>query len=95
MARLQEAQGVEGNFGHKGDAINGEWRKKHNEELNDMYSPTIKSRSKGQTGNVTHMGDIRCVYRALVGKPEGKRPMGRPMRRWEDNINLLALLFGI
>jgi hypothetical protein len=58
MARLQEAQGVEGNFGHKRDAVKGEWRKKHNEELNDLYSPTIKSRSMCQSGHVTHIGRV-------------------------------------
>jgi hypothetical protein len=68
-----------------------EWRKLHNEELNYLYSsPTIvrvmNSRSMRWAGHVAHMGEGRVVYRILVGKPEGKRPLGRPKRRWEDNI---------
>jgi hypothetical protein len=71
--------------------ISGEWRKYHNEELHNMYySPTIvrviKSRRMRWAGYVARMGEGRGVYMALVGKPEGKRPLGRPRRRWEDNI---------
>jgi hypothetical protein len=67
--------------------------KPHNEELNDMYcSPNIvratKSRRKRWAGHVARMGEGRGVYRYLVGKPEGKRPLGRPRRRWEDNIKM-------
>jgi hypothetical protein len=67
------------------------WQKLHNEELNDLYtSPTvvrvIKSRKMRWAGHVTRMGEGRGVYRVLVGKPEGKRPLGRSRRRWEDNI---------
>ena len=63
----------------------------HNEELNDLYcSPNIvrviKSRRKGWVGHVAHMAEERGVYRVLVGKPEGKRPLGRPRCRWVDNI---------
>jgi len=63
----------------------------HNEELNDLYtSPNIvreiKSRRMSWAGHVTCMGEERGVYRVLVGKPEGKRPLGRPRRRWVDNI---------
>ena len=70
-----------------------EWRKLHNEELNDVYSSpnifrVIKSRGMGLAGNVTRMGQRRGVYRVLVGKPEGKRPLGRPRRRWEGNIKI-------
>jgi hypothetical protein len=70
--------------------VTGEWRKLHNEELNDLYSsPTIvrmiKSRM-GWAGPVARMGEGRYFYRVLVGRPEGKRPLGRPRRRWEDNI---------
>ena len=65
----------------------------HNEELNDMYSiPNIvrmvKSRRMRWAGHVARMGEDRGVHRVLVGKPEGKRPLGRPRRRWEDNIKM-------
>ena len=68
-----------------------EWRKLHNEEPNDLYSSNsivrvIKSRRMSLAGHVARMGDRRGVYRVLVGKPEGKRPLRRPRRRWEDNI---------
>jgi hypothetical protein len=77
-------------FGSKRDKITGEWRKLHNEALNDLYcSPNIvcviKSRTMGWAGHVARMGKRRGVYGALLGKPEGKRPLGRPRRRWEDN----------
>ena len=69
----------------------GEWRKLHNEELNDLYSSpnnvlVIKSRNLRWAGHVARMWERRGVYRVLVGKPEGKRPLGRPRRRWEDNF---------
>ena len=75
------------------DGVTGEWRKLHNEELNDPYcSPNIvrviKSRRMRWAGHVARMGERRGVYRVLVGKPEGKRPLGRPRRRWEDNIKM-------
>jgi len=68
-------------------------KKLHNEELNDLYpSPNIvrviKSRRTRLAGHVAHMGEERSVYRFLMGKPEGKRPLGRPRRRWEDNIKV-------
>jgi hypothetical protein len=74
-------------FGPKRDEVTGEWRKLHNEELNDVYSlPNIvwvvKSRRMRWAGHVARMGEDRCVYRVLVGKPEGKKPLGRPRRRW-------------
>ena len=80
-------------FGPKRDGVTGEWRKLHNEELNDLYcSPNIvrviKRRRMRWAGHVARMGDRRGVYRVLVGKPEGKRPLGRPRRRWEDNIKM-------
>ena len=80
-------------FGPRRDEITGEWRKLHNEELNDLYaSPNfvrvIKSRRMGRAGHVARMGERRGLYRVLVGKPEGKRPLGRPRRRWEDNIKM-------
>jgi len=78
-------------FGPKSDVVTGEWGKPHNEELSDLYSSpnirVIKSRISWM-GHVTRMGDRKGVYRALVGKPEGKRPLGRPRRRWEDNIKM-------
>jgi hypothetical protein len=80
-------------FGPKRDEVTGEWRKLHNEELNDLYSlPNIvwvvKLRRMRWAGHVAHMGEDRGVYRVLVGKPEGKRPLGRPRHRWEDNIKM-------
>jgi len=73
-------------FGPRRDEVTGEWRKLHNEELNDVYSPNIfwviKSRKKRWVGNEPLMGERRDVYRVLVGKYEGKRPLGRPRRRW-------------
>jgi hypothetical protein len=73
--------------GPKGDEVTGEWRKLHNEELHDLYSlPSIiriiKARRKRWAGHVARMGEKRNAYRLLVGKPEGRRPLGRPSRRW-------------
>ena len=72
------------------DEVTGEWRRLHKEELNDLYSSpnivrVIKSRMKW-VGHVARMGEERGVYRVLVGKPEGRRPLERPRRRWVDNI---------
>jgi len=69
----------------------GEWRKLHNEELSDLYSlpiivRVVKSRRMRWAGHVALNGEGRGVHRVLVGKPEGKRPLGRPRRRWDDNI---------
>ena len=79
-------------FGPKREGVTGEWRKLHNEELNDLYSQNIvrviKSRRLRWTGHVARMGERRGVYKVLVGKHEGKRPLGRPRRRWEDNIKM-------
>jgi len=74
-------------FGPKRDEVTGEWRKLHNEELNDLYSPrnivrVIKPRRMRWAGHVARVGERRGVYRVLVGKPEGKKPLGRPRRRW-------------
>jgi hypothetical protein len=79
-------------FWPKRDEITGEWRKLHNEELHGLYSSpnivrVIKSRM-GWVGHVARMGKERGVYRVFVGKPEGKKPLGRPRRRWEDNIRM-------
>jgi hypothetical protein len=80
-------------FGPKRDEVTGEWRKLHNEELNDRYSlpnivRVVKSRRIRWVGHVARMAVERGVYRVLVGKPEEKRPLGRPRRRWEDNIKM-------
>ena len=77
-------------FGHKKDDVAGEWRKIH-EALNDLYSSpnivrVIKSRRMRWAEHVASIGERRGVYRVLVGKPEGKRPYGRPRRRREDSI---------
>ena len=80
-------------FGPKRDGVTGEWRKLHNEELNDLYSSPnivrlIKSRRKRWAGHVARMEEGRGVHKVSVGKPEGKRPLGRPRCRWEDNIKM-------
>jgi hypothetical protein len=80
-------------FGHKRDEVTGEWRKPHSEELNDLYSSTIimrviKSRKMRWAGHVARMGKGRHVYKVLVGKPDGKIPLGRQRRRWEHNIKI-------
>jgi hypothetical protein len=73
--------------------VTGGWRKLHNEELHNLYSSPskiriIKSRRMRWAGHVARMGEKRNVYRLPVGKPEGKRPLGRPRRRWIDNIKI-------
>ena len=75
------------------DEVTGELRRLHNEELNDLYSSpnivrVIKSRRMRWAGHVARMGEVREVYRVLVGKPEGRRPLARPRRRWVDNIRM-------
>jgi len=80
-------------FGPRRDEVTGEWRRLHNEELNDFYaSPNIvrviKSRRMRWAGHVTRMGEERGVCRVLVGKPEGRRPLGRSRRRCVDNIRM-------
>ena len=80
-------------FGPKRDGVKGERRKLHNEELNDLYSSPnnvrlIKCRRLRWAGHVARMVEGRGVHKVLVGKPEGKRPLGRPRRRWEDNIKM-------
>jgi hypothetical protein len=73
--------------------VSGEWRKLHNDEFNDLYSsPTtvrvMKSRRMWRAGHVAPMGEGRVVYSTLVEKPEWKRSLGRPRRRWENNIKV-------
>jgi len=80
-------------FGPRRDEVMGEWRRLHNEELNDLYSSpnivwVIKSRGMRWVGHVARMGEERGVYRVLMGKPEERRPLGRPRRRWVDNIRM-------
>ena len=79
--------------GSKRDGVTGEWRKLHNEELNDLYSSpnivwVIKSKRMRWAGHVARMEECRGVHKVLVGKPEGKKPLRRPRRRWEDNIKM-------
>ena len=79
-------------FGPKRDEVTREWRKLHNEDLNDLYSSpnlfqVIKSRRMRWAGHVARMVERRGVY-ILLGKPEDKGPLGRPRRRWEDNIKM-------
>jgi hypothetical protein len=76
-------------FGPKRDEVMGEWRKLHSEELYNLYSSPdivrqVKSRRMRWAGHVACMGEEKKVYMVLVGKPEEKRPLGRPRRRWED-----------
>jgi hypothetical protein len=75
------------------DEVMGKWRKLHNEELRDLYSSPsivriIKSQRMRWAGHVARMGEKRNAYRLLVGKPEGKKPLGRPRSRWVDNIRI-------
>jgi hypothetical protein len=91
-------QGAEGNR-QKRDEVKGEWRKLHNEELHDLYtSPSliriIKSRMMRWAGHVARMGEKGNAYRLLVGKPEGKIPLGRSKSRWVNNIKMDLLEVG-
>jgi hypothetical protein len=80
-------------FGAKRDEVTGEWRKLHSEELHNLYSSPdiirqVKSRRMRWAGHVACMGEERKVYKVLVGKPEGMRPLGRPRHRWEYGIRM-------
>jgi hypothetical protein len=79
-------------LGPKRDEVTGGWRKLHNEDNNLYSTPSIirmiKSKMMRWAGHVARMGEKRNAYRILVGKPEGKRPLGRPRRRWADNIKI-------
>jgi hypothetical protein len=84
--RVSESMVLRRIFGPRRDEVTGEWRRLYNKELNDLYfSPNIvrviKSRRMRWAGHVAGMGEERGAYRVLVGKPEGKRPLGRPRRR--------------
>jgi hypothetical protein len=87
-------------FGPKRNRVTGGWRKLHNEELHNLYSSPgiiriIKSRRMRWVGHAARMGEKRNVYRLLVGKPEGKRLLGRPRHRWIDNIKMDLLEIGV
>jgi hypothetical protein len=80
-------------FGPKRDEVTGSWRKQHNEELHNLYSSPsiirmIMSRRMRWGGHVARTGEKSIAYRILVGKPEGKRPLGRPRRTWVDHIKI-------
>jgi len=80
-------------FGPKRNEVTGEWRKLHIEELSDLYSlpnnvRVVKSRRMRWVGHELCIGERRSLYRVMVRKPEGKRPLGRPRSRWEDNIKM-------
>jgi hypothetical protein len=83
--RVFESRGVRRIFDSKRDEVTGEWRKLHNEDLNDLYSTNIsrviKSRKMRRAEHVAGMGERTGVYRVLVGNPDGRRPLGRPKRR--------------
>jgi hypothetical protein len=86
-------------FGPKRE-VDGSWRKLHKEELHSLYSSpnivrVIKSKRMRWAGHVARMGEGSGVYKVLVGRPEGKRPLGRPRRRWKDNIKMDLREIGI
>jgi hypothetical protein len=90
--RVFENRVVRRIFGPKREE-GGSWKKFHNDELHNLYSSpnivrVIKSRRMRWVGHVARMGKGRGVYRVLVGRPEGKRPLGKPRRRWEDKIKM-------
>jgi hypothetical protein len=87
-------------FGPKRDGVTGRWRKLYNEVLQNLYSSPsiiriIKSRRMRWAGHVARIGEKRNVYRLLVGKPEGKRPLGRLRHRWIYNIKMDPLEVGL
>jgi hypothetical protein len=97
--RVFETKVLRSIFGPKRDEVTGGWRKLHNEELRDLYSSPsiirkIKSRRMRWAGHLARMGEKRNAYRLLVRKPEGKRPLGKPRRRWVDNIKMDLLEVG-
>jgi hypothetical protein len=91
--RLFENRVLRRIFGPKRDEVTGGWRKLHNGELHGLYSlpssvRVIKARRMRWAGHVARMGEVRGAYNISVGRPEGRRPLGRPRRRWEDNIKM-------
>jgi hypothetical protein len=91
--RVFENRGLRRVFGPKRDEATGERSKLHNDELNDLYSLSsivrvAKSRRMRWAGHMARKGEEKVVHRVLVGKPEGKRPLGRPRRRWEDDVKM-------
>jgi hypothetical protein len=89
--RVFENRVMRGIIGPKRDEATGDWRRLHNEELSDLYSSpnvirVIKSRRMRWAGHVVRMGEKKGAYRILVERPEGRRLLGRPRHRWEDNI---------
>jgi hypothetical protein len=89
-------------FGSKSDEVTGEWRKLHNGELHNLYSSPdiirqIRSRRMRWAGHVARMGERKNLYRVLVGKPEGKRSLGGPRRRWENGMkmHLRQIIWGV
>jgi hypothetical protein len=87
-------------FGPKRDEVTGEWRKLHNEELRNLYSSPdiirqVKSRRMRRVGHVARTGEEIKVYKVLVGTPEGKRPLERPRRRWEDGVRMVVREIGL
>jgi hypothetical protein len=88
-------------FGPKRDGATGGWRKLHNEELHGLYSSpsivrVIKGRRMRLAGHVARLGEVRGAYNIFIGRHEWRRPLGRPRRRWEDNIkmDLREMVFG-
>jgi hypothetical protein len=98
--RVFENRALRKIFGLKKNKVTGGWRKLHNDELHNLYSSRskiriIKSRKMRWAGHVARMGEKRNVYRLLVGKPEGKRLLGRPRCRWIYNIKMDLLEVGL
>jgi len=92
--RLSENMVLRSSFGPSRDEVMGEWRRLHNDELNDLYSSpnivwVIKWRRMRWVGHVECIGEERGMYRVLLGKPEGRRPLGRPRHRWVDNFRMV------
>jgi hypothetical protein len=91
--RVSENRVLRRIFGPKRDEVTGERRKLPHEELHNLYSSPdiirqVKSRRMRWAGHVARMGEEKKVYKVLVGKPEGRRPLGRPRRRWEDGVRM-------
>jgi hypothetical protein len=100
ILRVFESSVLRRIFGPKRDEVMGGWRKLHNEELHDLFSSAsivriIKSRRMRLAGHLSRMGEKRNAYRLLVGKPEGKRPLGRSIHRWADNIKMDLVVVGL